>query len=134
MYLVHETELLNLYLILKDGVLKSNYLSERINNGEGVYPKPNKFIYLSLERKLFNDTTFGNFKLYLNPELLYNRDFYLSTVQSPFPDHTAKWKNDDTNEIKIKHKRYTSNIPKILEKFYYYNFIIIMIAYFGMDK
>lgn len=57
----------------------------------------------------------------MNPELLYNSDFYLSTVQSPFPEHTLKWKNGDVNEIKVKHKRYTSNISKILEKFYYYN-------------
>jgi hypothetical protein len=121
MYLVHETKLNNLYLILKDGELKSNHLSGRINNGEGVYPKVNKFIYFSLERKIFNDTVCGIFKLYLNSELLYNRDFYLSTVQSPFPDHIGKWKTGNVHEIKIKHKRYTSNIPKILEKLYYYN-------------
>lgn len=121
MYLVHETMLNNLYLILKEGELKSNYLSGRINNGYGVYSKANKFIYFSLERKLFIDTTFGIFKLYFNPELLYNRDFYLSTVQSPYPDHTSKWKNGNDNEIKIKHERYTSNISEILKKLYYYN-------------
>lgn len=121
MYLVHETMLDNLYLILKEGELKSNYLSGRINNGEGVYQKANKFIYFSLERKLFIDTIYGTLKLYFNPELLYNRNFYLSTVQTPFPDHTSKWKNGNEPEMKIKHKRYTSNIFKILEKFYYYN-------------
>lgn len=121
MYLVHETLLDNLYLILKNGELLSNYLSGRINNGDGVYQKANKFVYFSLERKLFTDTTFGLYKLYFNPELLYNRDFYLSTVQSPYPDHTSKWKNGDDNEIKIKHKRYTTNISEILKKLYYYN-------------
>lgn len=37
--MVHETKLSNLYLILKDGELKSNYLSGIINNGDRVYPK-----------------------------------------------------------------------------------------------
>lgn len=98
MYLVHETSLDNLYLILKEGKLKSNHLSGKINNGYGVYLEPNKFVYFSLERKLFIDSTFGACKLYFNTELLYNRDFYLSTVQSPSPDHIMKWKNGNDVE------------------------------------
>lgn len=93
MYLVHETLLGNLYLILKEGKLKSHYLSGRINNGYGVYSEPNKFVYFFLERKLFIDSTFGTCKLYFNTELLYNRDFYLSTLQSSSPDNTGKWEN-----------------------------------------
>ena len=121
MYLIHETELYNLYLILKDGELKSNQLTGRINQGSGVYPTLNKFVYFSLERKIFNNTTYAKFKLYFNPELLYNRNFYLSTVQSPEPEYVAKWKSSTENQIKIKHKKYSKNITKILEKQYYYN-------------
>ena len=91
MYLIHETTLNNLYLILKDCELKSNYLTGEINQGECVYEKnKNKFIYFGIEKKLFLDTTYTRIKLYFNIDLLSNRNFYISSVQSPVPDYEAK--------------------------------------------
>lgn len=121
MYLVHETTMDNLLLLLKDGEIKSNQLTGKINNGDGVYDKPNKFVYFAFERFLFANTTFGRYKLYFSSDLLYNRDFYLSTVQSPSPDVEQMWMNGNHKELKIKYKRYTNNINKILDKFYYFN-------------
>ena len=122
MYLIHETTLNNLYLILKDCELKSNYLTGEINQGECVYEKnKNKFIYFGIEKKLFLDTTYTRIKLYFNIDLLSNRNFYISSVQSPVPDYEAKWTTSEGKEIKKKYPKNSKNISKILDKFYYYN-------------
>lgn len=121
MYLVHGTSVNNLFLILKDGEMKSNYLSKKINYGDGVYSRPNKFVYFHCERNLFSDTIYESVKLYFNSDLLFNRNFYLSTVQSPNPEYESKWTVDGNKEIKIKYPKFTKNIHEILNKFYFYN-------------
>lgn len=122
MYLVHGTSLQNLYLILKEGVMKSNRLSGKVRNGFG-YQGPHDFIYFHLERKLFADTVFYNIKLYFNPDLLSDRNFYVSTIESPVieKDFDSKWTDQGYKEFKKKHKKNTQNIPKILDKFYFHH-------------
>jgi hypothetical protein len=110
--------------------MKSNYLSGKVNEGDGVYPKPNKFVYFSLERKLFSDTLYQRVKLCFSPELLFNRNFYLSTVQSPYPELEGKWINSDFGgkQIKIKYPMYSKNITKILNEFYFYNYLVFWVG------
>lgn len=126
MYLVHETNFDYLYLILQDCELKSNYLTGKINQGDGVYEKKNKFVYFSLERKLFSNTNYGRIKLYFDIDLLSNRSFYISTVQSAYPENEAMWKTSEGKEIKKKYQKNTKNILEILEKFYYYNNFVFL--------
>ena len=47
MYLTHDTTLNCLKLILKDGYLKSNKLTKKLNNGESQYYDNNPFVYFS---------------------------------------------------------------------------------------
>ena len=47
MYLFHNTNLTSLKMILKDGLLKAPYLTNILNEGDGIYDaKDQKFIYL----------------------------------------------------------------------------------------
>ena len=126
MYLIHETTLNNLYMILQDCELKSNYLTGEINQGEGVYEKNNKYVYFSLERELFANTNYSRIKLYFDTNLLSNRNFYISSVQSANPDNEGVWGTLEGTEIKKKYPRNTENIPEILEKFYYYHNYIFL--------
>ena len=129
MFIVHGTSLDNLFLILKEGEIKSNYLTGKINIGWG-YGGPHKYIYFHLERKLFADTNFYRIKLYFSPELLDNRNFYLSTDESAVfeENFNSKWTDQGIQQLKKKYKKNTKNISKILDKFYFYNY---MIPYWG---
>lgn len=102
MYLSHHTTIENLYMILLDSCLKLNHLTNKINLGEGVYNKKNKFIYFGIERKLFANPSYNYIKLYFNHTILSNRNFYLATMNSLEPDKEYKYviKNSQIHQLK----------------------------------
>lgn len=120
MYLVHGTTINNLLSILKTGEIKSNELTGKINQGEGIYDS-NKYVYFLLERELFKNTNYERIKLYFKLDLLYNRNFYLSTVHSGYPNYEDTWTADDGKQMKKKYPRFSKNIDKIIKNFYHYN-------------
>jgi len=73
---------------------------------------PHKYIYFHLERKLFADTNFYRIKLYFSPELLENRNFYLSTEESAHSEEQfdSKWTEQGIGGFKKKYKKYFQNI------------------------
>lgn len=98
MYLTHHTTIDNLYKILYDSYLKSNYLTNKIN----------KFIYFGIEKKLFANTNYYYIKLYFNSDLLYNKSFYLATIQTPEPEKEYKYiVNEKFYQIQKKYSIYT---------------------------
>ena len=49
MYLFHNTNLLSLKKIIKDGLIKASYLTNNLNEGDGIYDtKDQKFIFFSV--------------------------------------------------------------------------------------
>ena len=94
MYLTHDTTIKYLKLILKDGYLKSNKLTKKLNHGANAYYDNNPFVYFSTTTDLFDDKILGNITLYFNSKLLYNRNFYVSNFWTSKPDKLE--------EIKIK--------------------------------
>ena len=53
MYLFHQTNLESLELILKQDKLKAAYLTNRLGDGDGVYPaKKQKFVFFGVIDKL----------------------------------------------------------------------------------
>ncbi len=131
MYLLHNTNISSLKLILKDGFLKSYSLLKKSNKiskdtlGTGLY-KENDFLYFSCVDKLFDDNIIGNVILYFNSKLLYNRSFYVSTVWSPYPNYLGEWNVKDKNgkiikEYKRKYVRYYPKYNFVLQKLYQYS-------------
>ena len=119
MYLFHNTTLKSLKCILTDGYLKSSFLTNNAKDGEGssLYDT-NHFVYFSTTNKLFDNNIYSRITLYFDSKLLYNRDFYVSTVHSPEPTYLDEWKVDDVLEYKRKYKKYYAGYDKILLKLY----------------
>ena len=77
MYLIHNTNISALKLILKDKYIKSYSLLKKppINNeGEGLYTK-NNFVYFSCTDTLFNKNIFSDITLYFDSKLLFKKLF-----------------------------------------------------------
>jgi hypothetical protein len=126
MYLIHVTNGKSLKSILQDGYVKSLSLIKKNKKGNygwgsGLYTE-NNFIFFSCCDKLFDDRIFGNVILYFNSKLLYNRNFYASTVWSPDPDYLGEWysgdKDNKKKEYKRKYNRYYSKYDNVLKKLY----------------
>lgn len=115
MYLIHNTTLEYLKLILKDGELKSSKITGNINDGDGIY-ESNKYVYFQTTNKLFDRNVIGQIILYIKSDFLYNRSFLISTVQSGKPDNLGEWDND--NDYKRKINRYSNDYNKILLDLY----------------
>lgn len=92
MYLVHITFLKYINKILKSGKLLSNALSKKIEHGSGVYNKPNKFVYLSVQKKSITTNNIQAIKLYFSPNILIKKQFYTSSTWSAEPNYIATWK------------------------------------------
>jgi hypothetical protein len=134
MYLLHNTNISSLKLILKDGFLKSYSLLKKSNKvpkdtlGTGLY-KENDFLYFSCVDKLFDDNIIGHVILYFNSKLLYNRSFYVSTVWSPYPNYLGEWNVKDKNgkiikQYKRKYNRYYPKYNFVLQKLYQYSLTV----------
>jgi len=125
MYLIHNTTLEYLKLILEDQKLKSSKLTGNLNEGDGIY-KSNNYVYFQTTDTLFDKNVIGWITLYLNSDLLYNRNFFISTVQSAAPYDLGEWiveykKGEITKEYKRKYNRYSNNYNKILLDLYNHN-------------
>ena len=119
MYLTHDTTLTCLKLILKDGYLKSNKLTKKLNNGESQYYDNNPFVYFSTTTELFDNTIFGNITLYFNSKLLYNRIFYVANFWTPIPDKLEVIKREDgVIFYRRKYNKYYQYYDKILLELY----------------
>jgi hypothetical protein len=127
MYLFHITNIESLKSILKSNYIKSYSLLKNSNKtpktgqGLGLYIE-NNFVFFSCCDKLFDNKILGHVILYFNSKLLYNRNFYVSTVWSPYPDYIGEWysgkKNNKKKEYKRKYNRYYSKYNSVLKKLY----------------
>jgi hypothetical protein len=120
MYLFHNTTLKSLKLILEDGNLKSSKLTNNTKGGQGfgIYDT-NPFVYFSTTDILFDNRVCSMITLYFDSKLLYNRNFYISTVHSDNPTDLAEWKSDLKNlEYKRKYKKNYKYYDKILLNLY----------------
>ena len=114
MYLFHSTEVKYILKILKEGELKSSKLINNANYGEGHY-NTSSSVFLSTSDILFNKKiSRRNLRviMYFSSDLLYNRNFYISNSQIPFP------KSKKTKKEVKKYKRYYKDYDKVLEKLY----------------
>lgn len=112
MYLFHNTNLTSLKMILKDGLLKASYLTNILNEGDGIYDtKDQKFIYFSViddlnsKYKIYSDIT-----LYFDTKILWNRSFFIAPYHSGNPDKL--------NKDKKKYKQYYKNTNSVLNKLF----------------
>jgi hypothetical protein len=99
-------------MILKDGLLKAPYLTNIINEGDGIYDtKDQKFIYFSViddlnsKYKIYSDIT-----LYFDTKILWNRTFFIAPYHSGNPDKL--------NKDKKKYKQYYKNTNSVLNKLF----------------
>ena len=112
MYLFHNTNFTSLKMILKDGLLKASYLTNILNEGDGIYDtKDQKFIYFSViddlnsKYKIYSDIT-----LYFDTKILWNRTFFIAPYHSGNPDKL--------NKDKKKYKQYYKNTNSVLNKLF----------------
>ena len=112
MYLFHNTNLTSLKMILKDGLLKAPYLTNILNEGDGIYDtKDQKFIYFSViddlnsKYKIYSDIT-----LYFDTKILWNRTYFIAPYHSGNPDKL--------NKDKKKYKQYYKNTNSVLNKLF----------------
>ena len=112
MYLFHNTNLTSLKIILKDGLLKAPYLTNILNEGDGIYDaKDQKFIFFSViddinsKYKIYSDIT-----LYFDTKILWNRTFFIAPYHSGNPDKL--------NKDKKKYKQYYKNTNSVLNKLF----------------
>lgn len=99
-------------MILKDGLLKAPYLTNILNEGDGIYDaKDQKFIYFSViddlnsKYKIYSDIT-----LYFDTKILWNRSFFIAPYHSGNPDKL--------NKDKKKYKQYFKNTNSVLNKLF----------------
>ena len=99
-------------MILKDGLLKAPYLTNILNEGDGIYDtKDQKFIYFSViddlnsKYKIYSDIT-----LYFDTKILWNRTFFIAPYHSGNPDKL--------NKDKKKYKQYYKNTNSVLSKLF----------------
>ena len=116
MYLIHETNLESLELILKQNKLKAACLTNCLNAGHGIYPaKKQKFVFFSVIDKLdskYNEQLRGNVTLFFNYKLLWNRTYYISDHWTASPDELK------TNNNKQKYNQYYKSTKKVLRKLF----------------
>ena len=115
MYLFHTTLIDYVEDILSDGELKSNKLTS--NSNWAIYDT-SQYVYLSTKLSMFrNKISFNenSCNLYINPEILYNRKFYLSTDNVAFPEKTILNKDSGVFEYPRYYKN-INNVLKILNK------------------
>lgn len=112
MYLFHNTNLSSLKKIIKDGLIKASYLTNNLNEGDGIYnAKDQKFIYFSVvdeiksKYKIYSDIT-----LYFDTKILWNRTFFIASYHSSNPDKLSKEKK--------KYKQYYKNTNLVLNKLF----------------
>jgi hypothetical protein len=125
MYLIHNTNLSSLKSILKDGYLKSYSLlkkegynvSKIESEGSGLYTE-NHFVYFSCVDKLFRDNISAQIILYFNSKLLFNRNFYVANLHSPYPDYLGEWKSGDEKKYKRKYNRHYKKYNTILKNLF----------------
>ena len=99
-------------MILKDGLIKAPYLTNILNEGDGIYDaKDQKFIYFSViddlnsKYKIYSDIT-----LYFDTKILWNRTFFIAPYHSGNPDKL--------NKDKKKYKQYYKNTNLVLKKLF----------------
>ena len=99
-------------MILKDGLIKALYLTNILNEGDGIYDtKDQKFIYFSViddlnsKYKIYSDIT-----LYFDTKILWNRSFFIAPYHSGNPDKL--------NKDKKKYKQYYKNTNSVLNKLF----------------
>ena len=129
MYLIHNTQISALKLILKDECLKSYSLLEKPpKDNEGLYIK-NNYVYFSCTNTLFDKNIFSRITLYFNSKLLLKKAFYVSTVHSPYPNHLDEWYViENGKRIKMYKRKYEKNYTKyntILKKLYNYSVSVL---------
>lgn len=118
MYLIHATDPKYLFNILKEGELKSSYLSRKINQGEGVYKigQQNHVFFSCISKKDFENFSkrnFPDYQMYLifDSSLLHNRVFFIGDGHHSTPEKTDK-KYDRYTKQKI----IDNSLKKIYEK------------------
>lgn len=116
MYLFHVTRSKHLKNIISDGKLKSSNMTGIIDQGTGLYDK-NKYVYFSCIDNLYSKLPiYGEVALFFDSKLLYNRNFFVSTVHSPFPEINTTWnKKKDYKKI---YKKYYKRTNTVLEKLF----------------
>lgn len=122
MILFHSTNNNSINKILNNNELVSSAISGNLCNGHGIYNSDdNNFIYFSTvddhnEKYMYQESI----TLFFESDLLFNRSFFVSTVQSGIPQYESKWNSGKSgkSEYKIKYAQYTSGITKILKKLF----------------
>lgn len=136
MFLCHFTDLINLQKILEDNQLKSNAQTKNINKGDGIYKAPNHFVYFTFCRELFRAFNIYDFVfktvhttviLYFNPSFLREKSFYLSSLYTPNPTEEGTFTLEDGKKVvKKSYPRDTTNIERILKRFYINNDFVFL--------
>ena len=121
MYLFHQTNLESLELILKQDKLKAAYLTNRLGDGDGVYPaKKQKFVFFGVIDKLdskYEEQLYASVTLFFNYKLLWNRTYYVSDIWTYSPNKLIKSKNN-TKMYPEKYKQYYKSTKKVLTKLF----------------
>lgn len=115
MYLCHNTTFEYLIDILKDGELKSNKLTGNINEGDGIYDN-NEFVYFFACPDIYENYIAGLITLFIKPNELYNRKFYISTHHTSNPDYLYDYGDYYTKMYPKNYDKYNYVLNKIYNK------------------
>jgi hypothetical protein len=122
MYLIHNTTCDSIKFILKDHQLKSFSILKKegtlINpeEGDGLYIK-NNFVYFSCTEKLFDTRLYGDIILYIDPKILLNKSFYVSTMHTIQPKKLSESYGKDENSKRT--HEYTRKYSKNYRRYKY---------------
>ena len=128
MYLTHNTDLKSLKLILIDDLIKASYLTNILNEGFGIYASNDqKFIFFSVIDDFKSKYKIhSNITLYFDPEMLWNRTYYIANSHSGCPHILGEWTNDNGDkQYKKKYKQYYKNTKSVLAKLFDYSISVI---------
>ncbi len=125
MYLTHNTDLKSLKLILIDDLIKASYLTNILNEGTGIYASKNQhYIFFSVIDEFQSKyKIYSNIILYFDPEMLWNRTYYISNFHSPNPHILDECTNG--KQYKKKYKQYYKNTKSVLVKLFDYSISIL---------
>ncbi len=125
MYLFHVTEFQYLKSILKDFEIKSSKMTG--NLGQGVYKaKQMNYVFFSTTNKLYDNRIHGNVVIYLKPDFLYNRSYYIEDKHASSVTNGEKIERYNKNYNKILNNLYNKSIELNKEAFFVFQQIVLI--------
>jgi hypothetical protein len=92
MYLFHITTLDNISKILHTGKILSNKATGIIEYGNGIYTKPNPYIFMNTTDKLYDKQVYtAGVIIYIKSDILKNTTFWLNRTHTPYVENAHKY-------------------------------------------